>query len=272
MSEADAVKNSLKGPVTIDSLIYDLQKLGVYAGMTLLVHSSLSSIGWVCGSSVSVIQALESILTVDGTLVMPTHSSDLSDPSQWQNPPVEKAWWQTIRDTMPAFSPDVTPTRGMGKIPESFRKQDGVIRSNHPQHSFSAWGKNAEHIAKDHTLNYGMGEGSPLAKIYDLDGYILLLGVSHDSNSSLHLSEFRANYKSKAYSRNGAPITIYNIRKWVELEDIASDYDDFSEIGKAYENSENPYSKGLIGNASSILIPQKYFVDFAVKWMEANRS
>jgi aminoglycoside 3-N-acetyltransferase len=192
-------------PVTVESLKKDLTALGVKPGMVLLVHSSLSAIGWVCGKSVAVIEALESVLTSNGTLVMPTHSGELSEPSYWQHPPVPEAWWQTIRDTMPAFQSDLTPTRSMGIIPETFRKQTGVLRSYHPQVSFAAWDKYAKEITENHGLEYSLGEHSPLARLYDLHGYVLLLGVGHGNNTSLHLAEYRANYSSKKLSSKAHP-------------------------------------------------------------------
>ena len=68
MSEWDAIKISINGPVTLTTLIDNLENIGVQAGMTLLVHSSLSAMGWVCGGAVAVIQALEAVLTSTGTL------------------------------------------------------------------------------------------------------------------------------------------------------------------------------------------------------------
>src|SRR6185503_14884857 len=125
MSEESVIQGSSAAPVTIPSLQADFTALGVTRGMTLLLHSSLSALGWVCGGPVAVILALEELLGADGTLVMPTHSSGLSDPGLWQHPPVPDSWWQIIRETMPAYDPDLTPTRQMGAIPETFRKQPG---------------------------------------------------------------------------------------------------------------------------------------------------
>ena len=96
MSEKDTIDFNQKEPNTIETLVHDFESIGIKKEMTLLVHSSLGSIGWVCGSAVSVIYALEKVLTENGTLVMPTHSSDLSDPGKWVNPPVPESWWNII--------------------------------------------------------------------------------------------------------------------------------------------------------------------------------
>jgi aminoglycoside 3-N-acetyltransferase len=258
-------------PITVTSLKGDLTALGVEPGMVLLVHSSLSSLGWVCGGAVAVIEALESVLTRDGTLVMPAHSGELSEPSYWVDPPVPKDWWQTIRETTPAFQTDLTPTRGMGIIPETFRKQDGVLRSYHPQVSFAAWGKYAKQITGHHSLEYALGETSPLARMYDLHGSVLLLGVGHGNNTSLHLAEHRANYASKKVSRQGAPVFVNGQRVWQTFDDIETDDDDFETIGAAFAQTRQEQT-GKVGLAKVRLFPQRELVDFAVRWMEQNRS
>jgi aminoglycoside 3-N-acetyltransferase len=119
MSETDAI-GRVAMPATVRSLHRDLAALGVAPGMVLICHSSLASLGWVCGGAVAVIQALETALggPRTGTLVMPPISAELSEPSLWSQPPVPPAWWQPIRDEMPPFAPDLTPVRGTGQITE----------------------------------------------------------------------------------------------------------------------------------------------------------
>ena len=94
MSELETVQRTSGLPATVSSLSSDLANLGIAPGMVLLVHASLSALGWVCGGPVAIILALEDVLGPDGTLIMPTHSGDLSDPKDWENPPVPEAWWE----------------------------------------------------------------------------------------------------------------------------------------------------------------------------------
>ena len=259
---------------TVESLQTDFKALGVEKGMVLLLHSSLSEIGWVCGGAVAVIIALQEVLGETGTLVMPTHSTDLSDPSQWENPPVPESWWQTIRETMPAFDSDLTPTRSMGKIAETFRKQNGVLRSSHPQSSFCARGPQAASIINNHSLPYGFGEHSPLARIYDLHGSVLLLGVDHSRNTSIHLAEYRADFPTKRVVPEGAPISQAGSRTWTTFEDIDADDSDFDRLGEDFLRSEagKVVQHGKVGIAECQLMPQPAVVDFAVDWLEKNRK
>jgi aminoglycoside 3-N-acetyltransferase len=271
MSESDAIQRTQGDPATVQSLGTDLSAMGITPGMTLLVHSSLSALGWVCGGPVAVILALESVLGPRGTLVMPTHSGHLSDPAEWENPPVPRAWWELIRQTMPAYDPDLTPTRGTGDIPECFRKQRGVRRSSHPQVSFAAYGAQAAAIVEDHFLDFGLGEGSPLARLYELEGWVLLLGVGHENNTSLHLAEYRADYPSKRLKKCGAPVLVDGHRKWVEFQDIELDETDFEEIGECFARETGLVCQGRVACATALLMSQRPLVDYAVQWIERNR-
>ena len=271
MGERGVISNSDDLPVTLESLIDDLARLGVRAGMTLLVHSSLSSLGWVCGGSVTVVYALESAIGSTGTLVMPTHSTDFSDPRNWSDPPVPDHWWPTIRESMPAYDPELTPTRGMGRIPETFRTQNGVIRSGHPQVSFAARGQSARQITFDHRLESGFGKGSPLGRVYDLAGWILLLGVGHSCNTSLHLAEYRMGSEKKKTIRTGAPVLHNGVRRWCEFEDLEWDSSDFTRIGEEFASKSGLVKQGLVGKAKASLMPQRELVDFAVRWLETHR-
>ena len=272
MSEGKVVQKT-EVPATVDSLQADFSALGVRSGMVLLVHSSLSAMGWVCGGAVAVIIALQQTLGETGTLVMPTHSTDLTEPSQWQNPPVPESWWPVIRATMPAYQPDLTPTRSMGAIAETFRKQKGVLRSAHPHHSFCAYGHQASHITNNHSLEFGMGEGSPLARIYDLDGFVLLLGVGHDSNTSMHLAEYRATFSTKCIVQEAAPILTAGSRRWATFKNIDLDSSDFEQIGEDFLCDVGPeVHRGKVGLADCQLMPQRAIVDFAVDWLEENRG
>ncbi|MCA9919830.1 MAG: AAC(3) family N-acetyltransferase [Anaerolineales bacterium] len=264
MTETAVIQNS-PHPFTKDILVAHLRELGVQPGMTVLVHSSMSKLGYVPGGAVTVIQALQEVLTEAGTLVMPTFSTDYSDPAPWQHPPAPEEWHQIIRDSMPAFDPMLTPTRMMGAIPELFRTWPGVFRSYHPQDSFAAWGHHAATITADHQLENGLGEGSPLARIYELDGYVLLLGVTYANNTSFHLAEGRAGVGEMI--RQGSPIWQNGRRVWQWFDSLDYDDESFPQIGAEFEQV-HPVQIGKVGLAECRLFHQKTAVDFATDWLK----
>lgn len=273
MAGMEAVIEKTTGqPATVQSLAADLEVLGVQRGMVLIVHTSLSSLGWVCGGAVAVIAGLKQALGPEGTLVMPTFSGDLSDPATWQNPPVPKTWWNTIRDATPPYDVRLTPTRGVGIVPETFIRQRDVLRSGNPLVSFSASGAAAAQVVNGHALDFGFGEQSPLARIYDLDGWVLLLGVGHSSNTSLHLGEYRALYPGGPVVENGAPILEDGIRKWVTIRDMDVDYSDFEALGACYERAGGRVRRGHVACAEARLIPQRPLVDYATRWIAEHRG
>ena len=104
MAEAEQIARGGR-PITVDSLTRDLLSLEVRSGDVVLVHASLSSLGWVNGGPVAVIEALLRAVGPEGTIVMPAQSANLSDPANWGAPPVPASWHQTIRETMPTYDP-----------------------------------------------------------------------------------------------------------------------------------------------------------------------
>ncbi len=265
MSEISTVA-AVQGPGTRQNIAADLRALGVSAGDVLIVHSALSSLGWVNGGPVSVIQALMDVLTPAGTLVMPAHSGDYSDPAAWENPPIPKEWQALVRRTMPLFEADRTPTRGMGRIAELFRTWPDVRRSAHPQVSFAAWGSEADFVTSGHELDYSLGERSPLARIYDLDGLVLLIGVGYDRNTSLHLAEYRV--ASPALTRSGAPWLRDGEKVWQEFDDVELNDEVFPEIGQGLEE-QGAVILGSVRAARCRLMAQRTAVDFARAWLAA---
>ena len=268
MSEEIAI-SSMQYPNTVASLKKDLEKLGIYGGMTVLVHSSLSKIGWVCGGAVAVIQALTQVVTPEGTLIMPAHSGDLSNPARWAHPPVPEDWWQLIRDTMPAFETHLTPTRGMGTIAELFRTLPDVKRSYHPAVSFAAWGKHADDVVADHSLSHSLGSQSPLGKLYEMNGHVLLLGVGFGNNTSFHLSEDLVDQR-KLYTE-GSPILENGSRVWKWYEETDWDDETFPQIGADFEKT-GQVKIGRIGLAETRLFLQRPAVEFAVDWLNRHHQ
>jgi len=254
--------------VTRESLAADLRAAGVGAGATVLVHASLSSLGWVSGGAVAVVQALMDATTPDGTIAMPAHSAGLSEPSRWRNPPVPAEWWPTIRATMPAFDPRTTPTSHVGAIAETFRSFAGVVRSAHPAGSFAAWGLHSAAVVDGHALGPAFGETSPLARLYDLDALVLLLGVGHDADTSLHLAEVRRG--GLAEIEEGAPILADGVRRWTTFREYDYDASDFVAIGDAFA-ATGGVRESRVGAAKALVCRQSALIDFAVAWMRENR-
>jgi aminoglycoside 3-N-acetyltransferase len=253
-------------PCSRASLAQDLAALGITPGMTLLVHASLARIGLVVGGAPAVIHALMDALGPEGTLVMPTFSGGLTDPATWRDPPVSAEWHEFIRANMLPFDPVRTPTRLMGQIAEQFRTWPDVHRSNHPVTSLAAWGKHAAYLVARHSLAWSLGDETPLGRLYELDGWVLLLGVGHGRNSSLHLAEARAVHGRRKSRR--MPVERDGRVEWEEFADVDDDRGRlFPQIGGDFDEA-GTVRIGLVGSAESRLMRQRDLVDFAAAWLD----
>ncbi|GGF13980.1 AAC(3) family N-acetyltransferase [Aliidongia dinghuensis] len=248
-------------PRTRASLAADLAALGVAPGQLVMLHVSLRALGFVVGGAMTLLDAVLDRLGPDGTLMMPAHSADLSDPGQWAAPPVPAGWVEEIRAAMPAYDPARTPTWGLGAVAELFRTWPGVMRSNHPAASVAARGPLAAEIVGRHPLDDPHGEASPLARAYDRDVKLLLLGVGWNRATLLHLAERRA-WPDAAPVSAGAPITRDGRRVWQTYRDYDSDPERFAAVGEALAGD---VVRGKVGSAAAILVDGRTAVDTAVR-------
>ncbi|HEB79395.1 MAG TPA: AAC(3) family N-acetyltransferase [Rhodospirillales bacterium] len=168
------------------------RRVGVRPGMSVMFHCSLRGLGYLVNGPFDLIDALVEAVGPDGTLLMPAHSGQLTDPADWRNPPVPAEWVDVIRREMAPFDPAMTPIRGRGIVPEWFLRRDGARRSHHPLNSTAALGARAEFFTRDHPLHAPEGPGSPCHKLYRAGGHVLLLGVGLATCTALHVAEHLA--------------------------------------------------------------------------------
>ena len=152
---------------SFDILVKDLRDLGLKNGDTVIVHSSLKSMGYVEGGADTVIDALIEVVGADGNVMFPALS------------------WTPCTTTL-KFDAKETPSC-IGYISNVFRKREGVLRSLHPTHSVCAFGKDAVELTKDHKLDdTPVGPNSPYRKMMDYNGKILMLGCGTKPNTFMH--------------------------------------------------------------------------------------
>jgi aminoglycoside 3-N-acetyltransferase len=255
---------------TRDSLATDLRRLGVRPGDALLVHSSLRSLGWVCGGATAVVQALLDVLGAAGTLVTPAQTARNRDPSTWTAQSVPTAWWPTIRENLPGYHPLLSPSENMGVVAECVRTWPGAIRSAHPQTSFAAIGPLAGSLLSGHALDSQLGEESPLARLEDVDAKILLLGVGFERCTAFHLAEYRL--PRRLYRKlSCAVLDRGGGRRWVDYVGLRLDAGDFATLGAEFEARSGVVVTGDIGSSEARLFPLRVAVEFARTWLSDHR-
>lgn len=152
------------------ALTAQLRALGARKGGVLLVHTSYRAIRPIEGGPLGVIDALRAAVGLDGTIAMPSWGDDDETP----------------------FDPESTPvSRDLGIVAATFARLPGVRRSAH-NFAFAALGPQASAIVADPLPIPPHRRESPVGRVWELDGQVLLLGVGHDSNTTIHLAELLA--------------------------------------------------------------------------------
>ena len=254
-------------PISKEFLIQKFSQLGIKQGNTLLVHASLSSLGYVVGGAEALFLALREVIGKEGTIVVPSQTVEISDPATWQYPPVPVEWHDIIRSSMPAYSKDLSYSKGMGAFSQFVGLLPSSIRSNHPMYSFTAIGEKANEIIGQDTFDFPFGEESPLARMYSIGAKVLMIGTDFETNTSLHLAENRLNReviqeKSKILTKTG--------EKWISFKNVELDlYDDYLEVQK---NFMEQYSVNhiKINEGNVYLFDMKECVDFAQRYYQLN--
>lgn len=157
-------------PMTSHELVEQLGRLGVGAGGVVLVHTSYRAVRPVAGGPLGLIAALQSAVGRKGTLVMPSWTGDDDAP----------------------FDPATTPADPvLGVVAETFWRLPDACRSDHP-FACAALGPQASYVTSDPVALPPHKPESPVGRVHELDGQVLLLGIGHDANTTLHLAELLA--------------------------------------------------------------------------------
>jgi aminoglycoside 3-N-acetyltransferase len=211
----------------------------VQRGDVLVVHTSFKAVGAIEHGPLGLIAALRAALGPDGTLVMPA-----------------------MTDGESVFDPTRTPTCDMGITAELFWRQPDVLRSTHPGASFAAVGPLAKRICAAQPLEPPHGPDSPIGRVHDAGGHVLLLGVSHSENTAVHLAEAIANVP---YSiAHPTVVEIDGVARSVPIAESDSCCQGFKRLD-AWLHELGAQREGPIGDALARLCPARAVVDAAVE-------
>lgn len=232
--------------VSIDNLAQQLLELGVIPGGVLLVHTAFSKIGPVEDGPRGLIDALRTALGSDGTLVMPSMS------------------WDDDR----LFDPKTSPCPEMGAVADTFWRQSDVLRSDSP-HAFASTGRLAANIVAPHPIDPPHGLDSPVGRVHEFDGQVLLLGVGHNANTTIHLAENLAGvrYRHDKYVtvlENGRPTRF-------EYREIDHCSQNFALID-AWLDNKHLQRRGLVGHGEARLSHSHDIVSVVLQRLRTNET
>ncbi len=229
-----------------EEIVGRLQALGVERGDLLVVHTSFSRVKPVDGGPRGLITALRDAIGDEGTLVMPSMADDDDNP----------------------FDPNTSTCRWLGVVADTFRWQPGVLRSDNP-HAFAAVGPKAREILRDHPIDVPHGIDSPIGRVYEMDGRILLLGVTHESNTAIHLAENIAGVRYRLPKH--VTMKVNGEAQRVEYGEPDHCTQLFDLVGD-WLDERNLQRKGRVGNADALLTRCRDAVDAAVVRLRDNET
>lgn len=232
---------TVKSPISTQQLIFDLQQLGVRPGSVLVVHTSLRNVGWISEGPAAVVRSLRHVLGPEGTLVMPT-----------------------MTDSETLYDPRTTPTQHMGIVAETFWRLEGVLRSDHPAGSFAAAGPLAVQITAPQPIDPPHGIDSPIGRVYENDGWILLLGVDHSANTSIHLAENMCNAPYRIMDR--VLVQENGQTRPVEFAEVNHCCRNFVKVAP-HLSMRGQLVVGKVGQATAQLMRSRHLVDLACELM-----
>lgn len=252
----------------------DLERLGVGPGDTVMAHAALSRVGRMLNGPDALIGALLDATGTDGTALAYTDWDARYDELLEPDGRVAESW----RAHVPPFEAAASrAARGNGVLPEFLRTWPGARRSGNPGASVAALGERAEWMTADHPLDYGYGEGSPLAKLVAVEGKVLLVGAPLDTITLLHHAEHLARIPDKRVIRYEVPFAAGGgVVDWRMTEEFDTsdpvvaglDDDYFATIVEAFL-ATGQGAQGMIGAAPSVLVEAAPITAFAVEWLEA---
>jgi len=267
-----------KRPVTRSELVEGLRVLGVREGTVLMVHARISSLGWVVGGSETIIRSLLDAIGPEGTLMAYAGwEDDPWDLAQWP-----EEWQRAYRNQLPPFDPDVSEAdHEMGRLPERIRTWPGASASTGHVMRMVAVGAKAEWLTRDQPWDHPQGPGSPLAKLVEASGQVLMLGAPLETLTILHHAEALVDSAEKRFVTYRIPVLEGGHLVWKEVQDHdtssrgAFPYERFAPPGRdafdligADAVEAGCGKRGRVAEATCHLFEAKPLVDFAVTWMQ----
>jgi aminoglycoside 3-N-acetyltransferase len=247
--------------------------LGIEAGDTVMVHAAVSKVGPLLGGPDTLIAALCDAVGPAGTLMAYT-DWEIGDSGVMEaDGLIPPEWRQHVRPFDPLAS---RATRDNGILPEFVRTTPGALRSGNPGASVTALGARAAWLTADHPLDYGYGDGSPLARLVELGGKVVNIGAPRDTMTLLHHAEHLARLPGKRVLRYEVPFAASDgvVWRWIEefdtsdpvVEGLKDDY--FADIVTTFLATGRG-REGRVGLAKSLVVPAAEIVAFAVDGLEA---